>query len=134
MDDFLTRIWHDLGARITGPMSFRLVLQPTIAAILAIKAGLADARLGRPPYFWALFTDRAGRRERLLDGWHAVAKVFCLAVILDTVYQFIVLRWVYPGETLFVAFVLACVPYLMLRGTVNRIATRRRMPAPVVRP
>ncbi len=133
MDDIFTRIWQDLGARITGPMSLRLFLQPTVAAILAVKAGLVDARLGRPPYFWALFTDRTGRRGRLLDGWHAIAKVFCLALVLDAIYQYIVQRWVYPGETLIVAFALACVPYLMLRGTVNRIVTRRQAPAPAPR-
>jgi hypothetical protein len=34
-----------------------------------------------------------------------------------------VARWVYPLESLIVAFVLACVPYLLLRGPVNRIAS-----------
>jgi hypothetical protein len=40
------------------------------------------------------------------------------------VYQILVLRFVYPGETIIVAFVLAIVPYLILRGLVNRIARR----------
>jgi hypothetical protein len=37
---------------------------------------------------------------------------------------FIVLRWFYPGEALIVAFILACVPYLLLRGPVNRMGRR----------
>jgi hypothetical protein len=43
-------------------------------------------------------------------------------VIIDVVYQVMVLHWVYPGEALVVAFLLGCIPYLLLRGPVNRIA------------
>jgi hypothetical protein len=59
----------------------------------------------------------------LRSGWKSVAKVFTMAVVLDVVYQLIVARWVYPLESVIVAFVLACVPYLLLRGPVNRIAS-----------
>ena len=47
------------------------------------------------------------------------------AIVIDVVYQFIVFRWFYPGEALVVAFVLAIVPYLLVRGPVNRIARNR---------
>jgi hypothetical protein len=50
MDEMLTRLWENLGGRIGGPMSLRLLLQPTIATILAIRSGLADARAGKPPF------------------------------------------------------------------------------------
>jgi hypothetical protein len=51
--------------------------------------------------------------------------VFILAVVLDVVYQLIEHRWVvYPGEAVLVAIILAIVPYLLLRGPVNRIARR----------
>jgi hypothetical protein len=60
----------------------------------------------------------------LKDGWKSVGKVFILAVVLDIVYQIIVRRFVYPGETIIVAFILAIVPYLILRGLVTRIARR----------
>jgi len=61
----------------------------------------------------------------LKDGWQDVGKVFILAVVLDVIYQWIVQRFVYPGEVIIVAFVLAIVPYLLLRGLVNRIARRK---------
>jgi hypothetical protein len=61
------------------------------------------------------------RRELLMVGWKRVSKVFILAVILDVAYQLKVNHWIYPGETLFVAFILAIVPYLLLRGPINRI-------------
>jgi hypothetical protein len=121
MDDLMTRVLEDLAARVGGPMSFRLILQPTIAAILAIRAGMQDARTGRPAYFWALLTDPAHRRDLLRDGWKSVTKVFLAATVLDVVYQIIVLRWVYPGEALLVAFILACVPYLLIRGPISRL-------------
>jgi hypothetical protein len=130
MDDIITRIWQNLGDRITGPMSFRLLLQPSVAAFFAIRAGLQDARLGRPAYGWAVLTTDAATRGLLLrDGRKAIAKVFCLAIVLDCVYQIIVQRWIYPGEALAVAFVLACVPYLLIRGPVNRLMRARHTPA-----
>jgi hypothetical protein len=130
MDDIIARIWQNLGDRITGPMSFRLLLQPSVAAFFAIRAGLQDARLGRPPYTWTVFTtDAATRRVLLREGWKAIAKVFCLAIVLDCVYQVIVLRWIYPGEALMVALMLAGVPYLLIRGPVDRLIRARRTPA-----
>jgi hypothetical protein len=54
-----------------------------------------------------------------------VGKVFVLATILDVVYQFWVLRRFYPGESLIVALVLAIVPYLLLRGPVNRLSRQK---------
>jgi len=122
MDEILTRILGDLGDRITGPMKFRLVLQPLMAAIFAIRSGLADAKAGRPPYFWALFTDPGHRAEMMESGWKSVGKVFVLALALDVVYQIIAIRFVYPGEAIIVAVLLAIVPYLFLRGAVTRIA------------
>ena len=125
MDEVLTRIWENFGGRIGGPLSFRLLLQPVVAAVLAIRAGLQDARTGRPPYFWTILTSPDDRRALLREGWKAVAQIFVLAVIMDALYQLIVFRWVYPVELLLVAFLLACVPYLLIRGPVNRIARGR---------
>jgi len=45
--------------------------------------------------------------------------------VLDAVYQIIVLHFVYPGEMIIVAFVLAILPYLILRGLVTRLARRK---------
>jgi hypothetical protein len=67
------------------------------------------------------------------DGWKSVGKVFILALVLDAVYQIIEQRFVYPGEMLIVAFVLAIVPYLILRGLVTRVA-RRQTPIGTARP
>ena len=124
MDDMWMRITENLIDRVSGPMKFRLVLQPLMATIYAVLAGLKDARAGKPPYFWSLATDPAHRADMLKDGWKGVGKVFVLALVLDAVYQIVVSRFVYPGEALIVAFLLAIVPYLILRGLVTRIARK----------
>jgi hypothetical protein len=56
--------------------------------------------------------------------WFYPRLVAFLALVLDVVYQIIELRFVYPGEAIRVAFVLAIVPYLTLRGLVTRLARK----------
>ena len=129
MRDLLIRWWLNIVARFGGPMTFRIILQPTMAALLALRGGLRDAREGRPPYFWAVLTDSGNRADLLREGWKAIVRVFVLAVVMDLIYQLIVLRWIYPFETLAIAILLAVVPYLLIRGPVNRLVRRwRRKP------
>ena len=128
MDDMFTRFATDMLGRVTGPMKFRLILQPAMAAFFAIQSGLADAREGRQPYFWALLTgDQATRRAELKSGWKSVSRVFILAVVLDVVYQLYVLHFVYVPQAIAVAIILAILPYLFLRGLVTRLARMHRV-------
>ena len=122
MDDLLSRFFEDLVGRLTGPMKFRLILQPVMAIIFAVRSGLKDAKAGKPPYFWALFTDADHRAAMFKDGWKSVGRVFILGIVMDVIYQIIVFRRFYPVEALVVAAVLAIVPYLLIRGPVTRIA------------
>lgn len=126
MEDLLTRIFENLIDRVSGPMKFRLILQPLVAIIFAVRSGLKDAKEGKPAYFWGLFTEPDKRRDMLRDGWKSVGRVFIVAIIIDVVYQLIVFRWVYPVEALLVAAILALMPYLVIRGPVNRIARHVR--------
>ena len=121
MDDILRRFSENLIGRSSGLMNFRLVIQPLIASVLAVRAGLKDAREGRPAFLWAAIRNGAYRPELLRQGWQDIGKVFVIAVILDAVYQLIVQRGVYLLELLVVATVLAIVPYVMIRGPVTRI-------------
>ena len=126
MDEIFAQLREALGGRLGGPLSFRILLQPIVAASLAVRAGIKDAKQGREPYFWAILTHPDRRLKRLREGWKAVTNVFALAVVMDVAYQVIVFRWVYPVEALLVAFLLAFVPYLLVRGPVNRLARPRR--------
>ena len=124
MEDLLHRIWENLGDRVSGPMWLRLVFQPAMAVIFALRDGYKDARDGRPAYFWAVITTTGGRKDLVKDGWTSIAKVFFMAMLIDAIYQFIVQRWIYPLEIALVASVLAVLPYLIVRGPINRILRR----------
>jgi hypothetical protein len=122
MNEIFARVWQNLYARLAGPMNLRLIVQPTVATIFAIRAGLRDARQNRPAFLWAVLWNPAHRRELLRQGWKDVGKVFLLATILDLVYQLIVHRGVYILELLITAVTLAIVPYVLVRGPISRIA------------
>ena len=107
--DVLLRIWHDVVERPSGPMAFRFVLQPIMAALMALRDGIVDARTGRPPYFWTVLTD-------------ATERIILLGIGMDAIYQLKVFGTFYPGEALVVALALACLPYFLIRGPVDRIA------------
>jgi hypothetical protein len=126
MDHTWERVGSQLIARVTGPMKFRLVLQPCMAAFFAIRAGLIDAKLGNRPYFWALlFPKRRDRAALSKDGWKSIYRVVILAFVLDVIYQIKQLHFVYIGEAIIVAFVLALLPYLILRGLVTRLFRKK---------
>jgi hypothetical protein len=125
--DVFGRIFENIAGRVGGPMKLRLVLQPLIAIVYAVRAGRKDGRAGAPPYFWAMFVSREHRRMLLREGWKDVGKIFVIAVLIDVIYQIIVERWVYPGEALLVAALLAFVPYVLLRGLVTRLTSRSRV-------
>jgi hypothetical protein len=131
VNDLLTRFWDEIVARPSGRMAVRFYLQPLMATIFAVRDGLRDAQNEKPAYLWAVLNDPAYRAEGLRHAWKSIGKVFVLAMILDTVYQVVVLRGFRPVQTISVAVALAIVPYVIFRGPVNRIArslTRRRPP------
>jgi hypothetical protein len=134
MEEILARFFKNLAERVGGPMSLRLLIQPTVATILAIRAGWRDGRAGGGPYLWKVINNPDRRRELVRQGRKDVGKLFIMACLLDIVYQLIVLRWVYPLETLIVATMLAVVPYVLLRGLVGRLARRWHRPAHTVAP
>ncbi len=124
MDPLFQPVWTDLSEGLHGPLKFRLVIQPTIAAILSIRAGIRDSREGRTPFTRALVSDKGHRGEHLRRGWGDVGSVFVAATIVDIIYQLIVNRSAHPLQAIVVAALLALVPYLLLTGPINRLARR----------
>jgi hypothetical protein len=100
-------------------------MQPIAAAFLAIRSGLKDARLGRPAYGWAMLSDPVHRRDLLQEGSKEITKVFVVAVIIDLVYEVIVFHSIYLGQSLIVAAAVALLPYVLIRGPINRIVRHR---------
>ena len=53
--------------------------------------------------------------------WKNVGKVFILAIIMEVIFEIIEFKTVHPLDVLRVAFWLAIVPYMLMRGPVERI-------------
>lgn len=122
----LSDIVQGVISRTTGPLKFRFVLQPLMSIFLAVRSGLKDSREGKPAFFWEFCEDPTMRRTLISDCWKSVGKIFILAFVLDCIYQVIVLRWIYVFDALIIAFFLAIIPYVIIRGPVNRIASARK--------
>jgi hypothetical protein len=120
--EVIQRVWRSLFERWDGPLSFRFILQPVMAAIPAIHDGIKDARAGRTPYFWTVAGNRRERVGRLREGLIATARIILLGVAMDVIYQFLVFKTFYPGEALIVALLLCFIPYLLIRGPITRVA------------
>ncbi len=113
---------EDLPKRLTGPGRFRFVLQPLVAILLGIRSGIADRRAGRPPYLLGLVTDRQRRGELAQDGLATVANLLLMGVLLDAVFQWVILGVSHPGAALVVGPVLIATPYAVARALANRAA------------
>jgi hypothetical protein len=120
------RLWRNLVQRPSGPVSFRFVLQPAMATVAAIKDGFVDARTGRSPYFLTVMSNPRQRIPRLREGLEATARIILLGIVMDIIYQFLVLDTFYPLEALIVALLLAFLPYFILRGPISRIVRKWR--------
>ena len=118
------RIWHQLIDRADAPMRFRFILQPLMAAFTAIRHGLNDARTGRSPYIWTIVGNPRERAQRLNEGLNATARIIFLGLVMDTIYQILVLRRLYPAEAVIVALLFCFIPYVIMRGPAARIARR----------
>ena len=121
MGNFFANYLSDFNARFDGPLHFRLFAQPLMAIFLAVRHGARDAREGRSAYLWTLLSDPAQRRYLLQDGWKGISRVFILAYVLDVVYQLVEFRRLKMFEALLTAVILAVIPYVILRGPIDRL-------------
>lgn len=120
--EVLGRIGRNIAERPGGSMAFRFILQPVMAAVAALHDGARDARLGRSPYLWTILTKRSEDAPSLRDGVIATARIILLGLVMDAIYQVVVLDTFYPAEIVIVAVLLAFIPYVLLRGPFCRLA------------
>lgn len=118
---FSRQFLEELPARFTGPGRLRFILQPTIAVLLGVRGGLADARAGHPPYLFGLIFSTGRRRELLQSGAAAIRNLLAAGIILDLVFQLVLYRSVHPGAALVVGPILICAPYALSRALSNRL-------------
>jgi hypothetical protein len=126
------RFVHDLIERTDGPMRFRFILQPVMAAIAAIRDGHADAAADRAPFIWSVVSKPEERLPRLREALNATARIILLALVMDVIYQVLVLKTFYPDEAAVIALILTFLPYAIIREVVLRV-TRARASASGVR-
>lgn len=103
--DLIARTCHDLVARAGGPLKLRFLLQPLAATLIAVRA----SRESEPRRVFAY-----------------IGRLCVLALLVDLLYQVIVLRWFYPGQALLVVAMLAVVPFLAVRALLRAVRGRRR--------
>jgi hypothetical protein len=70
------------------------------------------------------------RAQRLNEGLNATARIILLGLVMDMIYQAIVLGQFYPAEAVIVALLFAFIPYVIIRGPAARIARRWRRASP----
>jgi hypothetical protein len=119
--DELQRLWRNIVARPGGPMTFRFVLQPTMASIAACRDGFADARSGRRPYLSAVLFGGEPHRAPLWEGLLSTARILILGLVMDVAYQLVFLEMFHPGESVVIAISLAFLPYALMRGPAARL-------------
>jgi hypothetical protein len=115
----------DIPKRLAGPGRFRFVLQPLMAILLGIRSGLADARAGRPPYLYGVLFHRELRGELVRAGFETVVNLVLMGILLDAVFQWVILGVSHPGAALVVGPVLIGGPYALARALSNRLARLR---------
>lgn len=117
---------EDIPKRLTGPGRFRFILQPLVATILGIRNGLADARAGRPAYVYGVLFDRRLRRELLRSALGTLVNLLLMGILMDSVFQWLILGASYPGAALVVGPVLIVAPYTLARALVRPPASERK--------
>jgi hypothetical protein len=122
---FSRQFLEDIPKRLAGPGRFRFVLQPVIAIILGVRSGLADAREGRPAYLYGVLFHPELRRDLLRSGFETVVNLLMMGILLDSVFQWVIIGASYPGAALVVGPVLIVLPYSLARALSNRLVRAR---------
>ena len=117
------RLWRNVIDHPGGPMTFRFLLQPIMAALAALHDARRDATTGRSPYLWAILSNHEQRGHLLHEGIVSTARIILLGLCVDVLYQFIEFDTFFPAEAVVIALLLGFVPYLLLRGPFMRIAS-----------
>lgn len=124
MYPFSPQFWADMGLRLTGPASFRFILQPIPAVLYGVRDGVNDAKMGQPPHIFDIVMVPADRKRQAASGWTGIGKAVIFATVFDAEIQYMILAMVYPGAAIIVGVVCMAIPYSLARGIANRIVSR----------
>jgi hypothetical protein len=117
--------WEGMVRELTtGQGQFRLLLLPAVALILGVRAGIADAREGYLPFARRLWEANEPRAQLMKDLVKRALNPLALAFILDVILQRLTLGYVRPLAAIIVGAVLAWIPFVIVRGIMNRFWRR----------
>ncbi|MBD3244348.1 MAG: hypothetical protein GF331_27400 [Chitinivibrionales bacterium] len=122
----LTTFFTQMADRLTGPLSFRFILQPAIAVLLGVRDGRLDAKAGLPPFILDVLIHRQARKQRLGHALRSTLSAIVVGVIVDALAQYLIFRAIYPLQALLVGTVIIALPYAVARGLANRAISLRR--------
>ena len=112
--------------RMSGPMSFRFIVQPLIAIFLfGLKDGWLDAKAGASPFIMDLLTNSEGRKRSLKTAFRRLLVPIIIGAILDGIAQYLIYGHIRPGVAVLVGALIMGVPYALARGITNRIVSVR---------
>jgi hypothetical protein len=117
---------EDIPRRLAGPGRFRFVMQPLMAVIFGVLNGLADARAGRLPYIYAMLFHPNLRGDLVKTGFSTIANLMLMGILLDAVFQWVILGVAHPGAALIIGPLLVVTPYVAARSLSNRLARPAR--------
>ena len=112
----------DIPRRLAGPGKFRFILQPLVAVILGVRSGLADAKAGLPPYLSAVLFRSGVRGALVRSAFQTVINLLLMGILMDAIFQRMILGVSHPGAALVVGPVLIMLPYALARALSNRLA------------
>jgi hypothetical protein len=116
-----TGFWEGLVSGLSGKGQFRLILQPTMALILGVRFGITDAKEGKAPFLFRLFSTRHERWGLFKRSLSDAALPLILALLMDGFLQYLTLHRVRPLQAVVVGVLLVWLPFTATRGLTNRI-------------
>ena len=119
---FSRAFFEDIPRRLAGPGKFRFVVQPLVAVILGVRSGLADAKAGLPPYLSGVLFRSGVRGALVRSAFQTVINLLLMGILMDAIFQRIILGVSHPGAALVVGPVLIMLPYALARAVANRWA------------
>jgi hypothetical protein len=120
---FSAAFLEDLPKRLAGPGRMRFILQPAMAIFLGVRSGREDARVGRPRFLTGLLHP-SHRSALLRSSLESISILLLMGILLDSVFQWILLGISYPGPALVVGPVLVTIPYAAARAVAGNIGRK----------
>jgi hypothetical protein len=127
---FSLRFFEDLPKRLAGPGRLRFVIQPLLAILVGWRAGRADARAGRRAFLRRLLFQAGERASAAVETLEGLGVLLLMGVLLDSVFQWVLLGISYPGAALVVGPTLITLPYLAVRLLAESVSRGPSTPGP----